>query len=231
MLIKSFTLIFKEKRETAAKQPTDDAHHSAPLLRAPARRVDDGGDDNQTAGRQGGAGRPVQWGTRKIRTSSLVHLPHHANSPPPSLPGTTTATKDNPAPAPRPRATARGVDNGCNFEGSQDGEMTTAPAPTATGPATDTGSDDDTGDSTRNDTNEHQDPQNMKNGRSTPQPRQTTQHPPQACEQLLAGWIAGASSRRRRWQAPGHQDDSALDENEHHGSGTPIMTHHPPLVS
>ena len=178
MLIKSFTLIFKEKRETAAKQPTDDAHHSAPLLRAPARRVDDGGDDNQTAGRQGGAGRPVQWGTRKVRTSSLVHLPRHANSPPPSLPGMTTATKDNPTPAPRPRATARGVDNGCNFEGSRDGEMTTAPAPTATGPATDTGSNDDTGDSTRNDTNEHQDPQNAKNGRSTPQPRQTTQHPP-----------------------------------------------------
>ena len=109
--------------------------------------------------------------------------------------------------------------------------MTTAPAPTAMGPATDTGSDDDTGDSTRNDANEHQDPQNAKNGRSTPQPQQTTQHPPQACEQLLAGWIAGASSRRRHWRAPGHQDDPALDKNEHHGSGMPITTHHPPLAS
>ena len=82
------------------------------------------------------------------------------------------AMKDDPAPAPRPRATACGVDNRCNFEGGQDGETMMAPAPMATAPAppTDTGRDDDTSASTSNHTNKHQDPQNAKNGRSTPQP-------------------------------------------------------------
>ena len=65
-----------------------------------------------------------------------------------------TVMKDDPAPAPCLRATARGVDNGCNFEGGWDGETTTAPASTATAPApaTDMGRDDDTGANTSNNT-------------------------------------------------------------------------------
>jgi hypothetical protein len=76
--------------------------HPAPLLQAPAHRVDKGM-TNSRKRHQGGAGRPVKWGTCKVRTQSL-NTCHVTLTTQPQ--GTTDGAK---VPAPRPLAAACGL--------------------------------------------------------------------------------------------------------------------------
>jgi hypothetical protein len=97
-----FRLITAPKKHTLC--PTT-VPTPSPLLRAPARRVDSEVMTNSRKRHQGGAGRSVKWGTRKVCTRSL-NTRHITLTTQPQ--GTTVTTDGAKAPAPCPPAAARG---------------------------------------------------------------------------------------------------------------------------